>query len=340
MKRFTLILMVLSMMAVMVGIASAQDETRRNQARSGLIREIISATSAETGLDAREIITQLAPEGATLADVIVANGGSVDAVISASVTNATDRINQAIENGTVTQDRADEVLANLEQLVTDAVNGDLPLTGDANPRQGLERALITAVTEATGMQPTEIVAEVRGGKTLVELITESGSTVDAVVADAVATVTERVNQWVENERITQEQADELLANLESTFTDILNGDFRPERPDRSDREGRGPGILRKIAQDTGLTPQELLPQLRDGATPAQILIDNGIDVATFVDELLVNTEERLAEAVANERITQEQADERLDTIRTTLTDRLNQPLNQQGTFPPETESGS
>jgi hypothetical protein len=47
----------------------------------------------------------------------------------------------------------------------------------------------------------------------------------------------------------------------------------------------------------------------------------------------VKAEERLATAVENGRLTQEQADERLDTVRTTLTERLNNPID-----PPERES--
>lgn len=341
MKRFMLILMILSMMAVMVGIVSAQDDTRRTRARNGLIREVLSAASAETGLDVNDIVSQLAPDGATLADVIVANGGSVDAVVDAALTSATERINQAVENNTITQEQSDQVLANLEQLITDGINGELPFMGDSRPLGGIERALVIAVTEATEMEPAEIMQAVRDGSTLADIIGESGSTVDDVVARAMTIATERVTKWVENDRITQAEADELLSNLESTFTDILNGEFRPMPPlrERGDRT-RGLGILRKIAEDTGLTAQELIPQLRDGASPAEILTENGVDVDAFVDALLVGTEERLADAVESGRLTQEQMDERLDTIRTTLVDRLNSPINQQETMSPEAESGN
>ena len=198
--------------------------------------------------------------------------------------------------------------------------------------KNLERALITSITEATGMDAQSIIQEIRGGKTLAEVITDSGSSVDEIVTSAMTLSTERVNGWVENGRITQEQADEILAGLEQFYTDALNGDIEFPRRDRGDRDNRdrGLGILRKIAEDTGLTAQELLPLLRDGTTPAQILTDNGVNVDTFIDELLVNTEERIATAVENGRITQEQADERVTTIRTTLTDRLNSPVTLRG----------
>jgi uncharacterized protein YidB (DUF937 family) len=342
MKRLALILTVLSTMSVIVGISSAQDEANRRDVRGGLVREVIQAASDETGLEPSEILAQLAPDGATLADVIVANGGSVDAVINTAVNSATERINEAVANGNATQERADKLLANLEQLITDGINGEFSFNAGTNPRRDIERALITSITESTGMNAQSIIQEIRNGSTLADVIVDNGSSVDEVLASAMAISTERVNGWVENERITQEQADEILTGLEQVYTDILNGEVEFPRRDRGDRDNRDRslGIIRKIAQDTGLTAQELVPQLRDGVTPAQILTDNGINVDTFIDELLVNTEERLATAVDNERITQEQADERLTTIRTTLTDRLNSPVNQRGTMPPETESGS
>lgn len=328
MKRFSLILLVISMMAVMVGIVSAQDNDR-SRARGGIIREVLQATAAETGLEINEIVAELASDNATLADVIEANGGSVDVVVAATVASATERINQALDSGNITQEQADKLLENLDQFVIDGINGDLPIQENGRPRLAAQRPLITAVTESTGMDTRSIAQEIRDGKTLIEVIEENGSTGEDVVAAAMTIATEQINEWVANERITQERADDLLGNLEQTYTDIINGDLQFSRSNRGDRANRdrGLGILRKIAEDTGLTMQDILPQLRDGATPAEILEGAGIEVSTFVDDLLTNTEQRLADAVENGRITQEQADERLDTIRTTLTDRLNTPVN-------------
>ena len=42
------------------------------------------------------------------------------------------------------------------------------------------------------------------------------------------------------------------------------------------------GVLRQIAEKTGMRPIQVLAKLRDGITPAQLLTDNGIDVNTFI----------------------------------------------------------
>jgi len=346
MKRLVLISMILSAMAVMVGMVSAQDDANRNGVRGGIIREVLEVVSTETGLPIRDIISQMQPDGATLADVVEANGGSVANVVSTSVANITERTNQAVVDGTITQEQADNLLSNLEQVITDGINGDLSRgSNNGSPRGNMARVLLAAITDETGMDAQSVLQAVRDGSTLAEVIEANGGTVTNVVASATATVTEHVNNAVANGNMTQEQADNILGSLEQTLTDILNGEFdRPIRDrvnDRlEDRDGRRPvlGVLRQIAEETGLTAQDIAPLLRDGATPAEILTDNGVDVNAFINGLLITTEERLATGVENGRITQEQADERLDTMRTTLTERLNNPLNDRGMMPPEADA--
>jgi 3-hydroxyacyl-CoA dehydrogenase len=62
-------------------------------------------------------------EGATLAEVVTNNGGDVDEVIAAAVAAATEQANQAVANGRITQEQADELLARLETLYQNAMEG-------------------------------------------------------------------------------------------------------------------------------------------------------------------------------------------------------------------------
>ena len=60
------------------------------------------------------------------------------------------------------------------------------------------------------------------GSTLAELIESNGGDVDAVIAARVAALTEQVNARVEAGSLTQELADGMVAQFESTFTAKLN----------------------------------------------------------------------------------------------------------------------
>ncbi|MGH9032661.1 MAG: hypothetical protein ACRDY4_12860 [Acidimicrobiia bacterium] len=65
-------------------------------------------------------------EGQTMAEVAQANGVEVQAVVDALVADATARIDEAVANGRLTQEEADEKKAELQERITARVNGERP----------------------------------------------------------------------------------------------------------------------------------------------------------------------------------------------------------------------
>lgn len=118
------------------------------------------------------------------------------------------------------------------------------------------------------------------------------------------------------------QADDTTAqddSTEETFEERRgNGRFG----ERGNRGGRGFGGS-EILEATGLTREELREALQNGATLAEILTANGVDVEAFITEQLANIEDRLDEAVAEGRITAEEAAERLESAEERIRERLN-----------------
>jgi polyhydroxyalkanoate synthesis regulator phasin len=87
-------------------------------------------TAAESlGMTEEELRTALEPDGTSLADVAVAEGVEIDTLVDALVKAQQDRIAQAVEDGRLTQEEADERLADLEERVTERVNSDAPSRG-------------------------------------------------------------------------------------------------------------------------------------------------------------------------------------------------------------------
>jgi hypothetical protein len=82
-----------------------------------------------------------------------------------------------------------------------------------------------AITEATGLERDDIVAQLAEGKTLAEVITENGGDVETVKAELLVPLQERAAAAVEAERITQERADELLASASERIDALLNRVF-------------------------------------------------------------------------------------------------------------------
>ncbi len=83
------------------------------------------------GLEAGELREALA-DGQSIADVAEAQGVAVDDVVDAIVTATEERVAEAVENGRIDQEKADEILAEAAERADDIVNGESE-PGDRGP---------------------------------------------------------------------------------------------------------------------------------------------------------------------------------------------------------------
>jgi polyhydroxyalkanoate synthesis regulator phasin len=86
--------------------------------------------------------------------------------------------------------------------------------------------------------------------------------------------------------------------------------------------------LETAAEALGITEDELRTALEaDGASLAKVAQDRGVDVQTVVDALAADVRDRVAEAVQEGHLTQEQADQRLADLEQEVTDWVNSTSN-------------
>lgn len=139
MKRVLIIFSLLAIMAVSVGVIAAQGPEGKEGRRGRHHRDghLIDTIAEALEMEPEAVIEALrAEEGTTLADVIEANGGDIDAIVATFVEDATERINEAVEDGRLNQEEADERLAELEERITDRLNGEFTGYGPENGRRG------------------------------------------------------------------------------------------------------------------------------------------------------------------------------------------------------------
>jgi hypothetical protein len=329
MKKLLIAPAILLIIFAIVGGVGAQDTTPQPTPFTSTvgafapIRTVIEIVSSETGIDPKEIMQQLA-EGMTLADIIESNNGNVQLVIDQSVAKITANVNQSITDGKLTQARADQLLANLSGIITKAVNGDLFPNkldrGAGAVRRASERILVQATADATKLSPVDIIKQLRDGKTLAEVITAQGANVDTVVSAAVAKATEQINTAVNDGRLGQVQADNLIANLQKLYTAAVNGDTRIH----AEKMVVGLAVLRFAAEQTGLKVADIVTEIRGGKSLADVLGEHNIDTTTFISGVVAAAKNRLDKAVANGRMTQNQADKKLEQLQQRLTERITQ----------------
>lgn len=73
-------------------------------------------------------------DGTSLAELAEAQGVDVATLIDALVSAAEERIAKHVADGDLTQEEADERLAEVEERITDRVNGEVPERGDGERR--------------------------------------------------------------------------------------------------------------------------------------------------------------------------------------------------------------
>jgi hypothetical protein len=81
------------------------------------------------GIDVAELREQLRG-GASIADIAEANGVDLQTVIDALVAEASEHLDLAVESGRLTQEEADEKLADVTERITEMVERSRPAAGD------------------------------------------------------------------------------------------------------------------------------------------------------------------------------------------------------------------
>lgn len=232
-RKLMLGVMLVAVLVGIVGGVSAQDGRggrarewleERHPRLEGPIRGALRIIIEQIGLEPAEVLAQLR-DGQTLSAIITGSGGSLNDVTAALTDAATERIATALENGRISQERADQLLANLAGNVDRLLNTTVQ---DARVNSA-ERRLAPAVADAAGIPLTDVLAQLQGGQTLGAILSANGVDPAAFTTERVAQADERLTQAVENGRITQERADSMLARYEERITALLNGAL-PELP--------------------------------------------------------------------------------------------------------------
>ncbi len=115
--------------------------------------------------------------------------------------------------------------------------------------------------------------------------------------------------------LAQDDGDPDSAETDSTETDADS----TEAPDRGRRVER----FEELAAVVGTDVDTLRDALRDGQTLAEVAESNGVPVQTVIDAIVAQMQERIDEAVAEDRITAEEAAEKASGLEERATEIVN-----------------
>ncbi|HEU5362089.1 MAG TPA: hypothetical protein VFU56_02050 [Gaiellaceae bacterium] len=191
----------------------------------------LASAATYLGISRSDLLTQLR-SGKTLAQVAAATSGkSAAGLVDALVADAKAQLAQAVTDGRLTQAQADRIEQDLKQRITDRVNRTGPGPGGPGDRHHGPGDALAAAATYLGSSQSDLMAQLRTGKTLGEIAdATSGKSKAGLVAALVAQEKSELAQAVQDGRLTQAQADAMATDIEDRVTHLVDGDF-PRRPD-------------------------------------------------------------------------------------------------------------
>jgi hypothetical protein len=181
-------------------------------------------------------------------------------------------------------------------------------------------AALDAAAEALGLDRDGLLEELRDGTTLSELARDRGVAIDEVRSKARAAAKAELDRAVQDGDLTQAQADEALEGIVARIERLGeergfgHGPHPAFGPGFGFGIGFGGAVLEAAADALRLSDDELLRRLHDGRTLAQIARAQNVQLADVRAAAREAAREELDEAVADGRLTRQQADELLDRI--------------------------
>jgi hypothetical protein len=193
-------------------------------------------------------------------------------------------------------------------------------------RDPIRPELMDAIENATGLTQEDIVAQLQDGKTFNQILAENNLDPQVVIDAVTGVITEQLDQAVANGRITEERKAQVLANLPDNLDRLMNATL-PEFPLRDRVQQRlEDSLVGVVAEMAGVDVGDLLKDTLTPPSLAEIAAEHGLDA----DAIIATTEQRITDSVnqalADGRMTEEQAAQVLDGLHDRLVQRFNAPF--------------
>lgn len=204
-----------------VGLTSAQggDNQRLRDRVQDRDHHIVETVAEAINLSVDDILAQL-QEGATLTEIIEANGGDADAIVE-----------QLVDEWLLTRE---QVRARLTETLNNGFNRDFSGRFGRGPL-----APIADLLTEYELDPMAVRQQLVDGVTLAEILEEAGVNIDDFTTSATQLASDRFAELVEAGTISQEVADARLVLMTEHLTAMINGDYQPMFGQMGDRGNFG-----------------------------------------------------------------------------------------------------
>jgi hypothetical protein len=154
-------------------------------------------------------------------------GVSTDVLEDAAKAAAIDQVDAALDDGRITEEQADALKERIEEGDSPFFFGPPLFAGpDLHHGGGAFVDGFDAAAEYLGLSEDELRERLSEGQSLAEIARAEDKSVDGLKQAMLGEAEESLDQAVEDEDLTREQADRILDRLRDHIDDLVNGDFR------------------------------------------------------------------------------------------------------------------
>jgi len=173
--------------------------------------------------------------------------------------------------------------------------------GKAKPRAAKvqQRGLLPIAAAYLDLTPVALRTELRSGKTLAQVATVKGKSVDGLESALLNALRSKVEAAKAAGKIDAARADRLLQRAPQLVERLVNATPRARAPRA--RGARG-GLLKAAGTYLGVTPQQLVTELRAGKSLAQVATAKSKSVDGLKQALLAAVKQKVDAAVAAGRL--------------------------------------
>ena len=264
--------------------------------------------------------------GKTLATIGQERGVSQQQLQSFLQERMTQRLDQMVKDGRITADRAETMKANMATHVDRMMNGTMPIREGKGPRSGQHGVVGEKLQTLLKMDADTFRAERQAGKTLADMATERGVSVQELKDVITAARTERIDQMVKDGRITADRAVTMKANMADRVDKMVNGTM-PAREGKGPRGGQHGIASEKVLALLKMDANTFRTERQAGKTLADMATERGVSVQELKDVIIAARTERIDQMVKDGRITADRA----AAIKANMADRVDKMVN--GTMP-------
>ncbi len=165
--------------------------------------------------------------GKTIASIAQAQGVSTSTLITDLETTATANLAQAVSSNKLTSTQEQQMVANIDQRITDFVNGTMPQGIGHGPGgfggPGGMGNLMTTVAKDLNISTSTLQSDLKSGKSIASIAQAQGVSTATLITDLETAATANLAQAVSSNKLTSTQEQQMAANIDQRITDFVNG---------------------------------------------------------------------------------------------------------------------